>query len=289
MNSCDDAVNVLHYLDDELSGQELKRFRAHLESCPSCRVRLEEEWAFSSFLHRFRPLYRAPETLRSQVSEILQQHPSASGVPGVYERLLRILQRPFLNRWPHPRRWGMWVTPLLVVSVCLIFAPNVVRRVHAARYVETAVAAHRSYLEGSLAPEIRSDSPAFVTAWFAGKVPFDFRLPAARDSNPPYRLAGARLVNYRGHHAALVIYETQREKISLLVTSNKWAAIAGGDEVGSGNLVFHYFGRENFKVITWSNHGLSYALVSSLSASARESCLVCHQNMSDRGVFRTHP
>jgi anti-sigma factor RsiW len=183
----------------------------------------------------------------------------------------------------------MWVTPLLVVSVCLIFAPNVVRRVHAARYVETAVAAHRSYLEGSLAPEIRSDSPAFVTAWFAGKVPFDFRLPAARDSNPPYRLAGARLVNYRGHHAALVIYETQREKISLLVTSNKWAAIAGGDEVGSGNLVFHYFGRENFKVITWSNHGLSYALVSSLSASARESCLVCHQNMSDREVFRTHP
>jgi hypothetical protein len=167
--------------------------------------------------------------------------------------------------------------------------PNVVRRVHAARYVETAVAVHRSYLEGSLAPEIRSDSPAFVTAWSAGKVPFDFRLPAARDSNPPYHLAGARLVNYRGHHAALVIYETQREKISLLVTSNKWAAIARGDEVRSGNLVFHYFGRENFKVITWGNHGLSYALVSSLSASARESCLVCHQNMSDREVFRTQP
>jgi len=239
MNFCDDAVNVLRYLDHELSGQELKRFRAHLESCPSCRVRLEQERTLSSVLRRSRPLYRAPETLRSQVSGMLQQHPSASGTPGAYERLLRIPQRPLLNRWPHLRRWGMWVTPLLVVSLCLIFAPNVVRRVHAARYVETAVEAHRNYLEGSLAPEIRSDSPAFVTAWFAGKVPFDFRLPAARDSNPPYRLAGARLVNYRGHHAALVIYETQREKITPLVTSNKWAAIAGGDEVGSGNLVFH--------------------------------------------------
>jgi hypothetical protein len=51
--------------------------------------------------------------------------------------------------------------------------------------------------------------------------------------------------------------------------------------------VFHYFSREKFKVITWSNHGLSYALVSSLSASARQSCLVCHQNMADRDVFRT--
>jgi len=121
------------------------------------------------------------------------------------------------------------------------------------------------------------------------KVPFAFRLPAAQGSNPLYRLAGARQLNYRGQHAALVIYETPREKISLLAASNTCAAIAGGDEVRAGNLVFHYFGREHFKVITWSNHGLSYALVSSISASARESCLVCHQNMADRDVFWTRP
>jgi hypothetical protein len=53
--------------------------------------------------------------------------------------------------------------------------------------------------------------------------------------------------------------------------------------------LFHYFSREKFTVITWSNHGLSYALVSSLSASARGSCLVCHQNMADRDVYRTRP
>jgi hypothetical protein len=50
--------------------------------------------------------------------------------------------------------------------------------------------------------------------------------------------------------------------------------------------MFHYFSRETFIVITWSNHGLSYALVSSLSASARDSCLVCHQSMEDRDAFR---
>jgi anti-sigma factor RsiW len=223
------------------------------------------------------------------VSEILEQHPAAGGASGIYERLLRILQRPLLNRWPHLPGWGIWVTMLVGVSLCLIFSPGLVRRVHAASYVETAVAAHRSYLEGSLAPDIQSDSAAFVTAWFAGKVPFDFRLPAARGGNPVYRLAGARLVNYRGQRAALVIYEAPREKISLLVASNKCAAIGGGDEVRAGSLVFHYFSRENFKVITWSNHGLSYALVSSISASARESCLVCHQNLADRDVFRTRP
>jgi hypothetical protein len=75
--------------------------------------------------------------------------------------------------------------------------------VYAAGYVETAVAVHRSYLDGKLAPEIQSGSPAFVTAWFAGKVPFDFRLPADRGGNPLYRLSGARLVSYGGHNAAL--------------------------------------------------------------------------------------
>jgi len=287
MNSCDDAITLLRYFDNALSGQELERFRAHLQNCLTCRVRLEEERAFSSVLHRARPLYRAPEQLRRQVSEIFKQHSSGSGVPGVYERLLRTLQRPFLNRWAHLPSRGLWVPTLVIVSLCLVFAPGVVRRVYAASYVETAVGAHRSYLEGRLAPEIQSDSPTLISAWFVGKVPFDFRLPAARDNNPLYRLAGARLVNYRGHNAALVTYETRSEKISLLMASNMYAAIAGGDEVRSGNLVFHYFSRENFKVITWSNHGLSYALVSSLSASARESCLVCHQDMADRDAFRT--
>ncbi len=287
MNSCDDAVNILRYLDNELSGPELETFRAHLQSCPTCKVRLEEERAFSSVLHRSRPLYGAPEQLRRQVSEILKQHPAAGNVGGISERLLRILQRPFPNRWPHLLSWGVLVTALMVVALCLSFAPGVVRRVRAASYVETAIAVHRSYLEGSVDPEIKSDSPTLVSAWFAARVPFDFRLPAARDSNPVYRLAGARLVSYRGRKAALVMYEAQRGKISLLVASNKSAAIAGGDEVRSGDLMFHYFSRETFKVITWSNHGLSYALVSSLSASARQSCLVCHQNMADRDLFRT--
>jgi anti-sigma factor RsiW len=289
MNSCDDAVNILRYLDNELSGPELETFRVHLQSCPTCKVRLEEERAFSTVLRRSRPLYRAPEQLRRQVSEILRQHLAAGNVGGIYERLLRILRWPFPNRWPHFLSRGMLVTVLMVVALCLSFAPGVVRRVRAASYVETAIAVHRSYLEGNLDPQIQSDSPTLVSAWFAGKVPFDFRLPAARDGNPVYRLAGARLVSYRGHDAALVTYETQREKISLLVASNKYAAIAGGDEVLAGDLVFHYFSRDKFKVITWSNHGLSYALVSSLSASARESCLVCHQNLADRDVFRTRP
>ena len=83
------------------------------------------------------------------------------------------------------------------------------------------------------------------------------------------------------------MYETQNEKISLLVAPSKSAVVAGGDKVRFGNLTFHYRTDSGFKVITWSNDDLSYALVSSVSGSARQSCLVCHQNMADRDAFRT--
>jgi ribose 1,5-bisphosphokinase PhnN len=85
---------------------------------------------------------------------------------------------------------------------------------------------------------------------------------------------------------ALVTYEKKSEKISLLAASSDSALVAGGDEVRFGDLAFHYRTEDGFKVITWSNHGLSYALVSSVSGSARESCLVCHQNMADHHAFR---
>jgi anti-sigma factor RsiW len=188
----------------------------------------------------------------------------------------------------------MRVLALVVILLAFLFAfiPNVVRQVRAASYVETAVAAHHSYLDGDRPLGLRSSSPELVTAWFAGKLPFTFRLPnaqfAATDATS-YRLTGASVVNYRGNPVALVTYEKKSEKISLLAAPSTSAPVGGGDEVRFGDLTFHYRTDDGFKVITWNNHGLSYALVSSVSGSARESCLVCHQDMSDHHTFRPSP
>jgi len=163
------------------------------------------------------------------------------------------------------------------------------RNVQGTSYVETAVATHRKFLGGNLPAGIQSNSPQTVTAWFAGKIPFDFRLPAADSilgDKPVYRLTGATLVGYKGHPAALVTYEAPKEKISLLVASNQSASVAGGDEVAFGRLTFHFRTDSGFRVITWTNHGLSYALVSSVLGPARSSCLVCHQNMADHEEFK---
>jgi hypothetical protein len=56
--------------------------------------------------------------------------------------------------------------------------------------------------------------------------------------------------------------------------------------VRSGDLTFHYRSGANSQVITWTNHGLTYALVSSLTGSPQHSCLVCHQDMAEQNLFK---
>jgi hypothetical protein len=285
MNPCDEfPVKTLRYLEDDLKGEELEDFRSHVDSCAGCQSRLQAEKALSQALQRSRPLYSAPAALRARVSAMTLQHstPDSYGTLGkrLSDALARILS------------WRIMLPAAVVFALCLTIGPIIERNVQAASYVETAAEAHRGRLRGNLQPGLQSSLPEEVTAWFSGKVPFKFRLPVAEstpDENPVYRLTGATLVNYKGTPAALVKYETAKEKISLLVESSSSAVVAGGEEVRFGKLTFHYFSNSDFRVITWTNHGLAYALVSSVSGPAGASCLVCHQNMADRNNFQTRP
>jgi anti-sigma factor RsiW len=294
MSACDDCRSMVPlFLDDELRGLEVEDFRKHIESCADCRQLLAEEQALSDLLHRTRPLYQASEVLRVRVSDILSSEVHADlRVPDRLRwRVSRILTSPLRSVTQPAFRWKQLVAVGLATVLAFLFLPPVVQRVRANAFVETAAATHRNYLEGNLPMEFHTSSPADVTAWFAGKVPFHFRLP---DSQQPlsgqqiYRLEGSRLVNFRGAYAALTTYQMQEQKISLLVVSDKSARAEGGEEVQSGPLMFHDHTIGGFKVITWSNHGLTYALVSSLPDSARQSCLVCHQNMADHLKFERH-
>ena len=294
MNACDEyAVKALRYLDGDLRGKELEEFRSHVDSCANCQAHLEAEAALSDVLHGSRPLYTAPLSLRTRVSAAINQH----AVPGTAaDGLHASVFRGMRERLPVAARRFLSVRVLapvtLAIALCLTLVPSVVHRVEAASYVEAALTTHRGYLNSSLPPGLRSSSPEQVSAWFEGKVPYRFRLPTAEsapEDRPAYRLTGASLVRYKGNPAALVTYETKNDKISLLVASSESAIVAGGEKVKFGRLTLHYRMESGFKVITWSNHRLSYALVSSVSGSARSSCMVCHQNMADRDSFWDRP
>jgi mycothiol system anti-sigma-R factor len=292
MRNCDEcSLDVLLYLDNALTGQKLADFRAHLADCSDCRERLEEERGLSSLLRETRPLYSAPQALRARIAAAATVQATAISRASVSGRKTRMqnLPRWLLDLRPAALPWKPLAAMTLVFVLGLVFIPDAVQRVRATDYVEAASQIHRSYLSGVLPLQYRSRSPEVITAWLAGKTPFRFQLPASQsvpNSRPVYWLTGARLVSYKGSPAALVAYETPTEKISLVISSSRSAAVGGGEEVRSGGLTFHYRKGANSQVITWTNHGLTYALVSSLTGSPQHSCLVCHQDMADQNLFK---
>lgn len=294
MKGCNSyEATIQLYLDNELSGPDMVDFRAHLEECEACRTELEVEKRLSALLHRSRPLYSAPDTLRARVMQTAKPFPLITTYAGVdhRKRITTVFVRRLQTVGHRDHSWGALVAAILLVAASLFLVPAILSRSSSNSFIETAVAAHRSSLDGNLPLEIQSGSPSVVTAWFTGKVPFTFRLPNSAEAaghEQAYRLIGGRLVNYRDGHVALVTYQMHQQTISLLMVSSKSALAAGGDEVPSGGIVFHYSKRASYTIITWSNHGLTYALVSSMPGSGRQSCLVCHQNIGDGAHFSAH-
>ena len=283
------STDILLYLDNALTGQRFEDFCAHLAGCSNCRERLQEELALTSVLRKTRPLYLAPKTLRDRVAAaVTQQEPAGTPLSGrSRETLMQKWTRWLQNVTRLVFGWKLLAAVTLVFILSLMFIPAAVRSIRANDFVEAATEIHRSYLDGDLPLQCRSRSPGVVTDWFAGKTPFHFQLPSSQSAPKDkelYWLTGARLVSYKGHPTALVAYETLTEKITLLVASSKSVAVAGGEQLQSGSLTFHYRSEASFEVITWTNHGLSYALVASLTGSPQHSCLVCHQNMADQNL-----
>jgi hypothetical protein len=292
MRNCDErGLDILLYLDHALIGRQLEDFRAHLTDCSDCRERLEEERALSRLFRETRPLYSAPPELRAFIAGAAKEQDTAVSRSSVYGRKTRLrnFTRWLLDLGQSVFHWKPLAAMTFVFVLSLVFIPDVVRRVRATDYVEAATQIHRSYMNGFLPLQCRSRSPEVITAWLAGKTPFHFQLPASQfvpNGKPVYWLTGARLVSYKGGPAVLVAYETPKEEISLLIASSRSAVVAGGEEVRSGSLTFHYRSSANSEVITWTNHDLTYALVSSLTGSPQHSCLVCHQDMADQNPFK---
>ena len=290
MKGCDDfSASIQLYLDKELRGQDLDEFLAHLEDCAACKEELREEEELSRLLQRSRPLYPASDALRERVTQLTAEMGGEKTVAPVElrKRVARILARPFQSFFSGPLVWQALSAACCLIAAGLLLAPSFIERYKATNYIDAAIAAHHSFLHGTLPLEVQSDSPEVVASWFTGKVPFTFRLPKSGEGTGEavYRLAGGRLVNYDNKYAALVAYQMQKQRISLLVASDDSAPSAGGQEVRSGSLLFHYRKRANLNVITWTTHGLTYALVSSLPGTGQKSCLVCHQNMADSKNF----
>jgi anti-sigma factor RsiW len=285
------------YLDDELQGDERASVEAHLSACEPCREMLESERRFIEMIRGARPLHRATPELLAKVEEVLSEAPAPHAAPReLHQRIERSLSQTgtAASRTFNVRR-AVSVAAMLAVALAagtwsLVEYRNTARPRPPSDFAMMAVGTHQRYLRGQLPLEIASGVPEQISAWFAGKVPFKVELPNYQEVSGQeklYQLEGARLAGYKNDYAAYVAYQMQRRQISLLITSDAVACPSGGEEIASKGITFHYDSIDGLKVITWSDRGLTYALVSDLEERGQQSCIVCHQGTKDRDFIES--
>jgi hypothetical protein len=155
---------------------------------------------------------------------------------------------------------------------------------------EFASLTQHQYAEGQLPLAFVSESQDDVNHWFRGQLEFPIALPASPPlpgETRPFRLKGARVVQVSGNKAAFIAYQMESGPASLMVTSATVAVASGGMEMPFKKVTFHYSSVHGYKVVTWSQHGLTYALVSQEGNKSQKSCMVCHSSMRDRDLSQT--
>lgn len=299
MESCRHFTDQLpFYLDDELHGDERAALEDHIEVCGACRGALARERRFLDSIRSARPIYQATPELRARVEFIVNgktaANPSAAKVKRRRRPSLSYFTSSYRNsgerKIANRRRRIVFVATVaaaMIMGTIYLsrhrgFLPS---RQHLSDFALLAVDTHLRHLRGQLPLEIITRSPERISQWFGGKVPFGLKLPNYQEVSGQerlYELEGARLVGFNKDYAAYVAYEMRQRPITLVITSDTVARPSGGEQVESKGIMFHYDSVNGLKVLTWSDRGLTYALVSDLEERGQQSCLVCHAGTKDR-------
>jgi anti-sigma factor RsiW len=268
MIGCSEARRrIALYVDREISGPEALEFEAHLTECAQCRREYEDFRGVVDATRAASPLYEVPEQSYAAI-----------------ERLVARQDRSV------PRRYWLPVAAAAAlvagVTIGLLFSPWLHRR--SAQYGSFAAEAHLLYARGASPLDITSRDPQAVSEWLGKRLPFQMKLPnypVERLGRKRYSLVGARLVQYLDEDVAYLAYEMDQKPISLLIAASKRVAPSGGEIYQSGGLTFHSSAEKGLRMITWTDKGLTYALVSTLDVQGAESCVICHGSAGDRSKF----
>ena len=278
MKNCEDIGRRLNlYLDNELQGDERAAVETHLLECQSCAAIFERELSFINAIRECGPLHVASPSLRARVQETLNR-------PQPEITNSRVVSRTRFT-------WGLAIAATLLVLVLPIVVWRMMHRSEkqtASSFALMAAENHLRRTRGQLPLEVETAAPQVISDWFANKVNFSVKLPNYQESSGQeklYELEGARLVGYQNDYAAYVAYRMKQQRISLVIKSDSVVKTSGGEEIVARGLKFHYNAIHGLKVLTWSDRGLTYALVSDLEERGQQSCIVCHQGTKDQDLI----
>ncbi len=198
---------------------------------------------------------------------------------------------PHLQCWWVFARWLVPAAALIVIVAMLRSRPSSSPTLSGPEFAIFAVNTYKQQAQGTLALDVQVQSEQELNDWFKTKSAFAKALPSSpvlSAEERSFRVEGARFLLVAGKNtAAYIAYAMQSSPVGLMVAPDSVAVASGGVVADFKKVSFHYSMIQGYKVVTWSIHGLTYALISREGNQTQQSCMVCHSAMRDRDLSRT--
>lgn len=262
-------ADLMRLADGVLPAAEAAGVSVHLESCDRCRgvlAELEDGVELARGLHVSRLPARRAEAIRRTLEEA-----------------------PIGVTRPRGRRIGVWAAAVAVVvgSLGFFFAtrPVLAFRPGLAEplpFEELALRAHRALLSGAPALDVESSSVPDIRA-FLGERGLHLGLATQKGGEPRIEIEGARLLPGHGAPVGAVSYKVDGRDVTLLVTHAAEVPQAPRWGPFGKRISVRTVGR--LSLLTWSNSGNAYTLVSDLPGHGETACFICHTDPGRRTLI----
>jgi anti-sigma factor RsiW len=206
--TCEEFVPFMDaYVDHELDDQDIREVEMHLESCSRCKESVNYQIAYKEGIKRHLAI-RAPESLESKMWSFIEEQHALDAEAEVAEESNVVALEP-----KKKRSLGWILAPIAAAFVAVLMVPNLT--VSPASSTTTPVIEQTlEWHRGNYPIEVAGPDAHEVAGWFGDKVDFPMTLP---DLGPQSTILGARIAHVQDRRAALVVYEVDGKRVSVLI------------------------------------------------------------------------
>ncbi|TXD34556.1 hypothetical protein FRC96_13125 [Lujinxingia vulgaris] len=236
------------YVDEEFDERERADMEAHLAGCERCRGRVNAQMRFKAQLRETLSEERAPQSLRERITSELAT-------------LEVELDEERTDVRPLYVRVG-WVAGPLAAMLALVLLMPEMTIAPAASSPTPVVDQTVEWHKGNFPLEITTSNPQEASAWFQDKVDFSVRLP--HFDNGRVNLLGGRIAHVEDRRAALVLYEVDGARMSVLLFDGEGLKVPRESirQVEDRDIV--WLNQKGYGVAVVQDLGVTYAMTSDL-------------------------
>lgn len=237
------------YVDEEFDERERADMEAHLSGCDTCRSKVQAQVRFKAQLREKLSNERAPQALRERITLELatleiELDDERAEVRPLYVRV-------------------GWVAGPLAAMLALVLMMPEMTIAPAASSQTPVVDQTVEWHKGNFPLEITTSNPQEASAWFQDKVDFSVRLP--HFDNARVNLLGGRIAHVEDRRAALVLYEVDGTRLSVLLFDGEGLKVPRESLRQVENRDIVWLNQKGYGVAVVQDLGVTYAMTSDLS------------------------